>query len=159
MALQSPKVKIYIQLCSVHCISNLFSVPLYPNWPLALCFDGEHINIQYIQQKQVLPRNTLGDTLPWPISSVAQSYPTVCDPMDCSTPSQSITNSWSLLRLMSIKSVMPSNHLILCHPLLPPSIFPGIRVFSSGSLLHIKKNAQSIGVSASASVLPMNIQE
>ena len=43
-----------------------------------------------------------------------------------------ITNSWSLLKLMSIESVMPSNHLILCHPLLlPPSIFPSIRVFSN----------------------------
>ena len=51
----------------------------------------------------------------------------------------SITNSQSLLKLMSIKLVMPSNHLILCHPLLlPPSIFPGIRVFSSESVLHIK---------------------
>ena len=49
-----------------------------------------------------------------------------------------ITNSQSLLRLMSIKSVMPSNHLILCCPLLPPSIFSSIRVFSSGSVLHIR---------------------
>ena len=53
--------------------------------------------------------------------------------------SLSITNSWSLLRLMSIESVMPSNHLILCHPLLfLPSIFPSIRVFSSESALHIR---------------------
>ena len=51
----------------------------------------------------------------------------------------SITNSQSLFQLMSIKSVMPSNHLILCHPLLlPPSIFPSIRVFSNESVLHIK---------------------
>jgi len=51
----------------------------------------------------------------------------------------SITNSWSLLKLMSIKSVMPSNHLILCHPLLfQPSIFPSIRVFSNESVLHIR---------------------
>ena len=50
----------------------------------------------------------------------------------------SITNSWSLLRLMSIESMMPSNHLILCHPLLPPSIFPSIRVFSDESVLHIR---------------------
>ena len=50
--------------------------------------------------------------------------------------SLSITYSWSLLKLMSIKSVMPSNHLILCHPLLlPPSIFPSIRVFSHESVL------------------------
>ena len=53
--------------------------------------------------------------------------------------SLSITNSESLLRLMSIESVIPSNHLILCHPhLLPPSIFPGVRVFSNESVLHIR---------------------
>ena len=53
--------------------------------------------------------------------------------------SLSITNSQSLLKLMSIKSVMPSNHLILCHPLLLlPSIFPSIRVFSNESVLHIR---------------------
>ena len=51
----------------------------------------------------------------------------------------SITNSWNLLKLMSIELVMPSNHLILCHPfLLPPSIFPSIRVFSNELVLHIK---------------------
>ena len=49
----------------------------------------------------------------------------------------SITNSWSLLKLMAVASVMPSNHLIFCCPLLlPPSIFPSIRVFSSESVLH-----------------------
>ena len=53
--------------------------------------------------------------------------------------SLSITNSWSLLKLMSIELVMPFNHLILCHPLLfPPSIFPSIRVFSHESVLHIR---------------------
>ena len=51
----------------------------------------------------------------------------------------SITNSWSLLKLMSIMSVMPSNHLILCRPLLlPPSIFPSIRVFSNESVLRMR---------------------
>ena len=50
----------------------------------------------------------------------------------------SITNSRSLLKLMSIESVMPSSHLILCHPLLLPSIFPSIRVFSNESVLHIR---------------------
>ena len=69
--------------------------------------------------------------------------------------SLSCTISRSLLKLMSIKSVMLSNHLILCCPLLLlPSIFPSIRVFSNESALCI-----SIGVSASASVLPMNIQD
>ena len=53
--------------------------------------------------------------------------------------SLSMTNSWSLLKLMSTESVMPSNHLILCYPLLlPPSIFPSIRVFSNESVLGIR---------------------
>ena len=53
--------------------------------------------------------------------------------------SLSITNSQSLLKLMSIEAVMPSNHLILCHPLfLPPLIFPSIRVFSNKSVLYIR---------------------
>ena len=51
----------------------------------------------------------------------------------------SITDSWSLLNFMSIQTVIPSNHLILCHPLLlPPSIFPSIRVFPNESVLHIR---------------------
>ena len=60
--------------------------------------------------------------------------------MDCSTKLfLSITNYWSLLKLMSTESVMPSNHLILCCPLLlPPSIFPSIRGFSNESVLHIR---------------------
>ena len=66
-----------------------------------------------------------------------------------------ITNFWSLLKLMSIESV-PSNHLILCHPLPLPSIFPSVRVLSKESVLHIR--GLSIGVSASASVFSMNIQ-
>ena len=52
--------------------------------------------------------------------------------------SLSITNSWSPSKPMSIESVMPSNHLILCRPLLLPSIFPSIRVFSKESALHIR---------------------
>ena len=69
-----------------------------------------------------------------------------------------ITNSQNLLKLMSIESVMPSNHFILCHPLLLlPSIFPHIRVFPNESVLCIRQ--PNIGVSASASVLPMNIQD
>ena len=73
-------------------------------------------------------------------SSVAQSCRTLCNPMDCSMPGlPSITNSWSLLKLMSIELVMPSNHLILCCPLLlPSSIVPSIRVFSNESVLRIR---------------------
>ena len=65
----------------------------------------------------------------------------LCDPWTAARQaSPSITNSWSLLRLMSIKSVMPSSHLILCHPLLLlPSIFPSIRVFSNESALRIRQ--------------------
>ena len=64
-------------------------------------------------------------------SSVAQSCPTLCDPMDCSMPGfLSITNFQSMLKLMCIESVMPSNHLIFCHPLLLlPSVFPIISLF------------------------------
>ena len=71
--------------------------------------------------------------------------------------SLSLTISQSLLKLMSIESVMPSNHLLLCHPLLLPSVFPSIRVFSNESPLHI--SWPKFGASASASVLPMNIQD
>ena len=70
--------------------------------------------------------------------------------------SLSITNSWSLLRLMSIKLVMPSNHLIPCHPLLRlPSVFPSIRVFFKESVLCIRWPKYW----RSASVLPMNTQD
>ena len=72
--------------------------------------------------------------------------------------SLSITNFQSLLKLMSMELVMPSNHLILCHPLfLLPSIFPSIR--SSPMSQFFASAGQSTGTSASASVLPMNIQD
>ena len=74
-------------------------------------------------------------------SSVAQSCPILCDPMDCSMPGLPVQHqlSRSLLKLMSIKSVMASSHLILCRPLLLlPSIFPSIRVFSNESALCIR---------------------
>ena len=74
--------------------------------------------------------------------SVAKLYPTLCDPIDCSTPGLpvlSITNSQSLLKPMSIEPVMPSKHLILCRPLLLlPSVFPSIRVLSNESALLIR---------------------
>ena len=69
-----------------------------------------------------------------------------------------ITNSRSLLKLMSIESVMPSSHLILCHPLLlPPSIFPSFRIFSNDQFFE--SGGQSIGASASALVPSVNIQD
>ena len=72
--------------------------------------------------------------------------------------SLSITNSQSLAKLTFIESVMSSNHLILCHPLLLPSIFPRIRIFPNifQSFQLFAWGGQSIGVSASTSVLPVN---
>ena len=83
----------------------------------------------------------------------------LCNTMDSvHQASLSFTNSWSLLKLMPIKLVMPSNHLILCRPLLlPPSIFTSIRVFSNKSVLRIRWPKDCI--SASTSVLPMNIED
>ena len=69
-------------------------------------------------------------------SSVVQSCPTLCDPMNRSTPGLPV---WNSLRLMSVESVMPCSHLILCCPLLLlPSIFPSTRVFSNESAVHIR---------------------
>ena len=77
---------------------------------------------------------------PKALSSVAQSCLTLCDPMAAARQAPlSFTNSWSLFKLTCIESVMPSNHLILFHPLLlPPSIFPSIRVSSNESALRIR---------------------
>ena len=71
---------------------------------------------------------------------MSQLCPTLCDPMDCSTPVFPVLNHLlELAQTQSIVSVMPSNHLILCHLLLLlPSIFPIIRVFSSESVLRIQ---------------------
>ena len=90
-------------------------------------------------------------------SSVSQLCSTLCNPMNpARQASLSITNSQSSPKPMSIELVMPSNHLILCCPLLLlPSIFPSIRVFSMSQLFT--SGGQSIGVSASTSALPMNI--
>ena len=95
----------------------------------------------------------------FPCSSVGKSCPTLCDPMDCSTPGfPYFIISQSLLKLMSVESVMPSNHLILCHPLFlsclqsfpPLGSFPLSCLFVSGD--------QSTGASALTSILSMNIQ-
>ena len=72
----------------------------------------------------------------WRLVQFSQSYLTFCDPMDCSTPGFPVHHQ---LKLTSIESVMPSNHLILYHPLLLlPLIFPSIRVFSKGWVLRIR---------------------
>ena len=82
----------------------------------------------------------LGQVLSVQFSSVAQSCPTLATPWTAARQaSLSITNSWSVLKLMSVESVMPSYHVVLCRPLLlPPSIFPSIRVFSNESALGIR---------------------
>ena len=92
-------------------------------------------------------------------SSVAQSCLTLCNPMNRSSPGFPVHHqNPGPPKPMSIESVMPSKHLILRHPLLLlPSVFPRIRVFSVSQLFA--SGGQSIGVSASASVLPMNIQD
>ena len=74
-------------------------------------------------------------------SSVTQLCPTLCDPMDCSTPGFPVHHQLPELAQTLIHQVsMPSNHFILCHPcLLLPSIFPSIRVFSKQSVLHIRR--------------------
>ena len=91
--------------------------------------------------------------------SVAQPCPTLCDPWTAARQaSLSITNTRSSLKLMSTESMMPSNSLILCHPLLLlPLIFPSIRVFSKESVLRIRwPRYWSFYF---GSVLPMNIQD
>ena len=95
---------------------------------------------QHVKQIHALLMITLPCTLVSQFTSVTLSCPTFCDPMDCNTLGFPVLiNSWSLLNLMSIQLVMPSNHLILCCPLLLPlSIFPSIRVFSNESVLCIR---------------------
>ena len=88
-----------------------------------MCSFGGYDSLNMLSSVQLLSRVRLFVT-PWTAACQA---------------SLSITNFWSLLKLMPIESVMPSNHLILCHPLLlTPSIFPSIRVFSKESALHIR---------------------
>ena len=87
----------------------------------------------------------------------SQSCLSLCNPMDCSTPGLPVHHQLpEFIQTMSIESVMPSNHLIFCHPLLlPPSVFPSIWSFLMSQFFA--SGTHSIGVSASASVLPMNI--
>ena len=74
------------------------------------------------------------------VQSLSHVFVTLCDPIDCSTPGFPVHHqTQSLCKLMNIESVMPSNHLILCRPLLPLLWnFPSIRVFSNESVLHIR---------------------
>ena len=90
--------------------------------------------------------------------SVTKSCPILCDPMDCSRPDFPVHHhSRKLLKCVSIELVMPSNHLVLCRPLLlPPSIFPSIRVFSNESVLCIRWPKYW---SFSFNISPSNIQD
>ena len=90
--------------------------------------------------------------------SVTQSCPTLCNPMDCSTPGFPVRHyHLEFAQTYIHESVMPSNHLILCHPLFfLPSVFPSIRVFSNELVLHIRRS--NTGASDSSSVVSMNIQ-
>ena len=74
--------------------------------------------------------------MPYCCCSLAKSCLTLYNPMNCSTPE--LPFFWSLLILMSIESEMPSNHFILCHPLLLPLIFPSIRIICNESAFHIR---------------------
>ena len=99
-----------------------------------------HINFKFesFQLRSVFtPCNKL--LLSNQFSSVSQSCPTLCNPWTAACQASLFINSQSLLKLMSIELVMPSNHLILCNPLLLwPSIFPSISVFSNESVLYIR---------------------
>ena len=132
-------------------------------------FQITHAYLYYLLESSILEKEGLHFTQLFNCSSEETNQFSSFQSLSCvwlfATPwtaacqaSLSITNSWSLLKLMSTESVMPSNHLILCHPLfLLPSIFPNNRVFSSESLFRFRY--QIIGVSASASVLPMTVQD
>ena len=101
----------------------------------------------------------IGNGIFFQFSSVIQLCPTLYDTMDCSMPSFPVHHQLpELTQTHVIESVMPSNHLILCRPLLLlPLIFPSIKVFFQMSRLFAS-GGQSFGASASASVLPMSIQ-
>ena len=123
--------------CLLIVLSFLFSscpqsFPASGSFPMSqFCTSGGQ-SIGVSASASVLPMNQF--------SSVAQSCLTLCSPMTAACQaSLSITNFWSLLKLMSTESVTPYNHLILCcPPLLPSSIFPSIRVFSNESVFRIR---------------------
>ena len=103
--------------------SCLLSFPALGSFPMSRLFTSGGLSISNRLQ----------------FSSVAQSCPTFCNPMNCSTPGLPVTDSQRSLKLTSIESVMPSSHLTFCHPLLLlPSTFSSIRVFSNESALDIQ---------------------
>ena len=109
----------------------LFFIAFLPNIPWKCVYEIFRIYSSIVIMSKLLFKASVQ----FSCSVMSDSF---CDSMDCSMPGfPFITNYQSLLKLMSIKLVMPSNHLILCCPLLSPSIFPSIRVFSNESALCI----------------------
>ena len=122
-----------------------FTFPTYKMWMIIAATTYSAMRMKQALSSVQFSRSVVSNSLRTPWTAAHQASPT-------------ITNSRSLLKLMSIESVMPSIHLILCHPLLLlPSIFPSIKVFSNESVLHIRW--PNTGVSASTSVLPMNTED
>ena len=131
-------------LCSLHivtCASEplpaVLPLPL-PSPPWSLLVSALYLWVCFFSLLFMNVLCFLDSTHTWSISSAAQLFPTLYNPpwTTACQASLSITNSWTLLKLMSVESVMPSNHLIPL--LLPPSIFPSVRVFSSESTLPIR---------------------
>ena len=131
----------HVQLCATH---RWQTTRLLSPWdsPGKNNGVGSHF---FLQCMKVKSENEVAQSCPTltivsvQFSSVAQSCLTLCNPMEACQASLSIINSWSLLKLVFIELVMPSNHLILCRPLLLlPPIPPSIRVFSNESVLHIR---------------------
>ena len=130
---------------------------LDPLWMISsqTCVLGEHFVLHSpVSAHWGLAHITKGTSVQF--NSVTRSCLTLWDPMNHSTPGLPVHHQLpESPKSISIESVMPSNHLTLCHLLLLPSIFPNIRVFSNEK---VASGGQSIGVSASTSVLPMNAQ-
>ena len=119
----------------------------------------KQVQYLYLRVKSHLLLSLLFPSLAPSVSSVTQSCLTLCNPMDCSTPGFPVHHQLPELAQTHVHRVSDAiNHLIVCCLLLfLPSVFPSIRVFSNESVLCT--GGQSIRVSASASVLPMNIQD
>ena len=151
------------------------NVPLIDFTFLSLLIENIHIHYMYTVLKEVVEKERcLPNVCQIPVWDLSQlikmniftaSVQSLSHVQLFATPwtaahqaSLSITNSWSCLKFLSIMVMMPSNHLSLCRLLLiPPSIFPSIRVFSNESVLRTRW--PKYWLSASASVLPMNIQD
>ena len=137
-----------VQFSTVQLLSRvwLFATPWTAAGQASLSITNSQSLLKLMSIESVIPSNHLFCCLPlqlsdfYQFSSVAQSCPTLCDPMNHSTSGLPVHHQLpEFTKLTSIELVMPSNHLIFCCPLLLlPSIFPRIRVFSNESALHIR---------------------